>query len=215
MPVERSIAVRTHGRYLIDLPERAPAGVVIGCHGYAESAETQHERLRRVPGVERWVVVSVQGLHRFYRGRTEDVVASWMTRQDRELMIGDNVAYVLAVAAQVLGETAAPSFLVFAGFSQGVAMAFRAASASTCGAAVVAFGGDIPPELDGPALARLRGVLIGHGSRDEWYTPAKHERDVARLRDAGARVESIALDAGHVWSEEFSHAAGRFLSRLR
>jgi len=36
----------------------------------------------------------VQGLHRFYRSRSEIVVASWMTKQDRELAIGDNIDYV-------------------------------------------------------------------------------------------------------------------------
>ena len=47
-----------------------------------------------------------------------------MTRQDREAAIADNIDYVDRVVAAT--RTAAEP-LVFAGFSQGVAMAFRAA----------------------------------------------------------------------------------------
>jgi predicted esterase len=215
MPVARTIVAAIHGRYLIDrLPgsETRVAGILIGCHGYAENAEAQLARLQQIPELDDWLRVSVQALHRFYRGRSEDVVASWMTRQDRELMIADNVAYVSAVAAQVsAGLNGAPHF-VFAGFSQGVATAFRAACASAVPAAVIAVGGDIPPELDRAALARLRGVLIGRGVRDDWYTREKHEPDVSRLRDAGTQVETATLDAGHEWTAEFSGAAGRFLA---
>ena len=52
------------------------------------------ELLRGVPVDASWTRVAIQGLHRFYRGRSRTTVASWMTRQDRELLIADNVAYV-------------------------------------------------------------------------------------------------------------------------
>jgi hypothetical protein len=71
--------------------------MLVGFHGYAESADVQLDRLRAIPGTERWLLVSIQGLHRFYQPRTNDVVASWMTRQDRELATVDNLAYVTAV----------------------------------------------------------------------------------------------------------------------
>ena len=48
-----------------------------------EDAAAHLARLRSIPGSDRWIIVSIQGLHRFYRGRSSDVVASWMTRQDR------------------------------------------------------------------------------------------------------------------------------------
>jgi predicted esterase len=215
--VRRPVAA-THGRYLV----RSPIGpthrlALVGFHGYAETAEIQFERLLGVTGSEHAVLVSVQGLHRFYRGRggMNEVVASWMTRQDRELALEDNLAYVNAVVEAVLAETSRSIPLVFAGFSQGVAMAFRAA----CGtlhraAAVIAVGGDVPPELDAPALKRTGAVLIGHGDRDEWYTAAKLESDVQRLQDAGVRVEVAELPGGHDWPPDFGDRAGDFLTTL-
>jgi predicted esterase len=215
MAVERTIPAAIHGRYLVDAPptpDRGFAGIVIGCHGYAEGAEAQLARLQEVPGLDGWVRVSVQALHRFYRGRSEEVVASWMTRQDRELMIADNVAYVSSVVAEVSAGSGADTQLVFAGFSQGVATAFRAACASVVPCAVVAIGGDIPPEIDSRSLAWLRRVLIGRGTRDDWYTAEQHSSDLARLREAGIPVEPVTLDAGHEWTGAFSVAVARFLA---
>src|SRR5437879_1999837 len=124
---ERTLAVTSHGRYLVARPARVPLHpstppLLVGFHGYAEDAEIQLARLQSIPGADRWLIVSVQALHRFYRGRSREVVASWMTRQDRELMIADNLAYVSTVISALGGEAAMMNALVFAGFSQGVAM---------------------------------------------------------------------------------------------
>ena len=76
MPTIPTIATPTHGRYLVDAPEHVrAAGLLIGFHGYGEGAEAQMARLRAVPGAENWLLVSVQALNRFYRGRGEEVIA--------------------------------------------------------------------------------------------------------------------------------------------
>src|SRR5580698_502066 len=154
---ERSIATATHGRYLV-IPSAVsgPAPLLVGVHGYGEDAETQLERLRAIPGSASWIIVSIQGLHRFYERRTNRVVASWMTRQDRESAIADNIGYVQNCLDAVSAEWPATRQIVFAGFSQGVAMAFRAATQFEGG--VIAVGGDIPPELAPEALKRLSGA---------------------------------------------------------
>src|SRR6516164_2453179 len=94
--IQRTIEAVTHGRYLVDAREPG-APVLVGFHGYAESAEIQFERLQAVAGADPWILISVQGLHRFYRGRSTDVVASWMTSQDREIAIADNTMYATKV----------------------------------------------------------------------------------------------------------------------
>src|SRR5580698_5319071 len=101
--------------------------MLVGFHGYGEDAETQLERLRAIPGSAGWIVVSIQALHRFYERRTNHVVASWMTRQDRDAAIADNIDYVQNCLNAVSAEWPTDGKIVFAGFSQGVAMAFRAA----------------------------------------------------------------------------------------
>lgn len=183
--------------------------MLVGFHGYGEDAEAQLERLRSIPGSERWLIVSIQGLHRFYARSMDRVVASWMTRQDRELAIEDNIEYVNACLDAVEGEWAVTSKVVFAGFSQGVAMAYRAAATSTRGTAgVIAAGGDVPPEV---SLDRIP-VLILRGITDEWYTKGKLDDDLRRLLAASIDVSAPEFQAGHEWSSEMSAAAGEFLA---
>ena len=215
MAAAHSIPAATHGRYLVQPGSVAATALVVGFHGYAEDAEAQLDRLRSVPGSDSCVLISVQGLHRFYRGRSQDVVASWMTRQDRELAIADNLAYTAAVLDAVAREWPGAPRVVLAGFSQGVAMMFRAAiAAPTPVDGVIAVGGDIPPEIDATALGRVRSALVGAGARDEWYTAQKFDSDMRRLTDAGARVEPVRFDGGHEWHADVINAATRFLLRV-
>ena len=211
--IERTIATGTHGRFLIELPASpGPAPILVGFHGYGEGAVEQLDRMRRIPGAERWLMVSIQGLHRFYNRRANEVVSSWMTRQDRELAIADNLAYVAAVIDTVHREYPGAPRVVFSGFSQGVAMTFRAAAASSrLVDGVIAVGGDVPPELDAVATGRVRDALICHGTRDEFYTGEKFERDVQRLRAAHVSVVPLEFAGGHEWSEDVVQAASRFL----
>jgi predicted esterase len=214
--IERNVATTTHGRFLMARPSASDAApLLVGFHGYAEAAEKQMARLQAIPSADEWVVVSIQGLHRFYERRADQVIASWMTRQDRELAIADNLAYVSAVIEDVMRERTAP-YVVFAGFSQGVAMAFRAAAACTRPVAgAMAVGGDVPPEIDAASLARVGSALVCRGVRDEWYSTEKFDADLRRLRDADVRVEQLEFDGGHEWSDAVVVAAGTFLRDLR
>ncbi len=83
--------------------------------------------LRRIAGDRPLGLISIQGLHRFY-SRGGDVVASWMTKEDREHAIADNVDYVGNVLTAVADESGITRPLIYIGFSQGVAMAFRTAA---------------------------------------------------------------------------------------
>jgi predicted esterase len=212
--IERTIATGTHGRYLVEPPvSGGGAPVLVGFHGYAEGAEAQLERMRAIPGADRWRLVAIQGLHRFYQRRENQVVASWMTRQDRDLAMADNLAYVAGVMNAVDREWPGAPRVILAGFSQGVAMTFRAATAAARQVdGVIAVGGDVPPELDQLALARVRSALVCRGERDEWYTQEKFDNDVRRLREAGAAVRPLAFAGGHEWSDDVIRAASLFLN---
>jgi predicted esterase len=213
---ERTIAATTHGRYFVATAvKREPAPLLLGFHGYAETAEAQLERLRAIPGAERWLIVSIEGLNRFYQRRNNDVVAGWMTRQNRELAIADNLSYVVSVVDAVSREWPTTSTLVCTGFSQGVAMTFRAAAATSLTVAgVIAVGGDVPPELDATSLRRVRTALVCHGARDEFYTTEIFAKDVERLREAEVDVRPLDFQGGHEWSAEVATAVSAFLREL-
>jgi predicted esterase len=212
----RSVETTTHGRVLLDVPALpGPHRLLVGFHGYGENAERHLEQLRRLPGLDAWALACVQGLHRFYAPKTEEIVASWMTRQDREQAIGDNVAYIDRVFAVVTADLGTPSRLVYAGFSQGVAMAFRAATLGTARAdGIIALGGDVPPDVCERPAARFGRVLLGRGTRDTWYTEAKLQADLTQLRSLGVGVEAVVFDGGHEWTDAVRAAASQFLHTL-
>jgi predicted esterase len=211
----RTIAAGTHGRYLLAVP---PGGgrhpVVMGFHGYGESAETHLAALAAIPGAERWALCAVQGLHRFYDRKSGAVVAGWMTSQDRELAIADNVAYVGAVARTILAEPWADGRLVYAGFSQGVAMAYRAAAfAGVAANGLIALAGDVPPDVLATGMQAFPPILIGTGASDAWYTPVRLEADAAQLVAVGIAPRTLVFEGGHAWTPQFAAAAGEFLVR--
>jgi predicted esterase len=208
----RLIPATTHGRVLIRAASR-PAGILAGFHGYMENAAVQMARLAAIPGAEAWTLISIQALHRFYRGRTQEVVASWMTSEDRDAMIDDNIQYVNAAL-----DTQAPAPdmpIVCVGFSQGVPMAFRAAVRGRFRAAgIIAVGGEIPPELITDPSVPFPSVLLARGERDDWYSSAKMEAEVGILTTRGAAVQPLVFDGAHEWTAEVSIAAGAFLHNL-
>src|SRR5207247_8768024 len=89
-----TIATPMHGRYLVLPGAASDAPMLLGFHGYGETAEDEFRRLQTIPGIDHWAAASIQGLHQFYRRSTNEVVASWMTRPNRNLAIADNIDYV-------------------------------------------------------------------------------------------------------------------------
>jgi predicted esterase len=210
------VETSVHGRYLLRRAAAEPAPLVVGFHGYGFGAGSMLAELMEIPGIGDWHLASVQGLHRFYNRRNEEVVASWMTRQDRELAIADNVAYV-GRALDAIGDSvrlSGPS--VYIGFSQGASMAYRAAAGSgrRCDG-IVALVGDAPPDL---AVATTWGrppVLIGGGTRDAWYNEAKWQADERLLEGLGSTVDVCVFEGGHEWTGAFRRRTADFLAKVR
>lgn len=212
--LSRVLPTRTLGRYLIE-DRPGPLSLVVGFHGYGENAEVHLDQLRQLPGRERFRLAAVQALHRFYNTKTGEVVGSWMTRLDREQAIEDNLAYLAGVLDEIERDFGRAPGLVYLGFSQGAAMAYRCAArlARPC-QGVILLGGDVPPDVADDASMPLPPIFIGRGTEDTWYTEEKHTRDLAVLRSRGARVETLVFPGGHEWSPAFIEAAGTFLERL-
>lgn len=200
--IARTIETPVHGRYL---HEDRGDRLLVGFHGYAETAEVNLSQLRKLRGTDGWSLVAVQALHPFYP-RADRVGASWMTSFERELAIADNIAYV----RNVLASLPAPSALVFLGFSQGAAMAARAAAYAGRAAGLILLGGDIPPEIKADASVVLPPTLLATGTRDEWYTREKFDNDLQYLQRT-ARVTPCVFEGGHEWTDVFRDAVGKFL----
>ncbi len=78
--------------------------------------------------------------------------------------------------------------LIYAGFSQGVAMAFRTAALvqRPCDGLLL-LASDVPPDV-APLAASLPKILLGRGTQDEFYSAAQAAKDLGVLRAAGVSV---------------------------
>lgn len=209
------IPARVHGRIVVrDVPyDGRRSRVLLAFHGYAQRAETMITELAGVPGIDAWTIASLQGLHAFYN-KHQEVVASWMTKEDRELAIAANVAYVDEATVALQRERRA-DVIVCVGFSQGASMAWRAGVLGRRKAdGVVALGGDIPPDLNDEPAENFPIGLVAGGTRDDWYTEAKMSADLKLLADKGAPHGSLRFDGGHEWTDEFRAELGKFLGAL-
>jgi len=208
----RVTATRIHGRYLIDIAAYSRA-TLVGFHGYKENAAIHLEVLRRIAGGRPLSLVSIQGLHRFY-SKGGDVVASWMTKEDREHAIADNVDYVGRVLTTIAGESGITRPMIYVGFSQGVAMAFRAAAfvQRPCDG-VIALASDVPPDV-APVAGTLPRTLLGRGDRDEFYPASQAAKDLDVLKSAGVPVEEYVFSGGHLWTPAFIDKSTQFIDEL-
>jgi predicted esterase len=210
------VEVPIQGRYLIDANSSGEAKpLLLGFHGYGENAERHLQDLLEIPDLERYRIAAIQALHPFYNTKTGEVVASWMTKLNRESAIDQNIRYVRTVVESIRADHQTAPGLVFAGFSQGVAMAYRAATGTgfRC-QGIIALAGDVPPELSDDQLAKLPPVIIGRGEEDQWYTREKMEADLNRLSACGVTVTPVVFDGGHEWAADFYKSCAKFLAGL-
>ena len=212
MSLIRTARTDIHGRYLVGIPDHSRA-TLVGFHGYKENATIHLDVLRRIAGDRPIGLISIQGLHRFYAGGGS-VVASWMTKEDREHAIADNVAYVAKVLTMVADECGMTRPMIYVGFSQGVAMAFRAAALvqRPCDG-VIALASDVPPDV-APLAASLPRVLYGRGERDDLYPASQSAKDLEVLRHAGVRVNAATFDGAHEWTAAFIEKSAAFVDEL-
>jgi predicted esterase len=211
--LEQHIETTVSGRYLVETPAGdGPFHILAGFHGYGQTAEDQMELLRQIPGSEHWLCCSIEALHPFMNVKG-DPGSCWMTRRDRDLRIAENVRYADAVLDRIKHDHSVTGTLVLHGFSQGVAMACRAAMLGKHAASgVMLLGSEIPPELE--ALGRMGNVHLGRGDSDRFYPQEKFQADTARLRDAGVLVEAIRYHGGHSPTADYLASAGRFLQSI-
>ncbi|HSJ12976.1 MAG TPA: dienelactone hydrolase family protein [Longimicrobiales bacterium] len=204
-PQEHHLAVRRTARYY-SLGDATARELWFVVHGYSQLAGRFIRRFRDIDDARR-LVVAPEALNRYYfesapgaHAADAGVGATWMTREDRLVEIGDYVAYLDTLHRHVAGALAAPPERIVAlGFSQGAATVARWAAQ---GAAridhVVLWAGYLPPELE-PAPGLFRGArLTWMLGRDDPYTPASKVGAIsAQLHAAGLAHELRFYDGGH------------------
>ena len=178
------------------------------CHGYgqlAASFATPFEVLARP-----WRrIVAPEALSRFYLERSRvgvntnaSIGATWMTREDREHEIADQLTYLDALHELVRPPAIADRVkLRVLGFSQGVATVVRwVARSAVRPDELILWAGSFPPDVDVRTFAdRLPGtsVVLAVGSRDELAPWAAADVTLGSLRDAGMTARLVTFNGCH------------------
>jgi predicted esterase len=176
--------------------------VWIVLHGYGQLARYF---LRAFEGMEKEsLFVAPEGLSRFYTdaGHTR-VGATWMTREDREREIQDQVTYLDALAAKLREESPHAEHGLVLGFSQGVATATRwSMLGRTRVKRLVLWAGSLPAEIDIAHMRQCWGGLhvdLVTGERDTLVTPEQVRRQEPSLRAAGVAHAFHGYNGAHAF----------------
>jgi predicted esterase len=178
------------------------------CHGYGQLASRFIRRFGVLDNGRR-LIVAPEALSRFYlSGGTgphsdEDKVgASWMTREDRDAEIADQVTLLDMVRERALAGSGRAGLRVVAlGFSQGAATVCRwAARTATPPHHVVLWGSGVPSDLfegDGRAGFTRAALTLVVGNSDPIANGDRVGIHRDQLDSAGIAYRFVSYDGGH------------------
>ena len=202
MQEHRVVTPRRARYYTIGGGEQPLPEAWIVLHGFGQLARIFLTYFQSIDSPGR-LVVAPEALNRYYiltepgmRSQDAKVGATWMTREDRDNEIADQVDYL----DTVWRETAAgASRVTVLGFSQGVATAARwIALGKSRVDRFVAWAGQIPSEVDPSAFAKLAGgITMVAGTTDEYGTWIAEGNHGSRLVAAGITPKVVTFDGGH------------------
>ncbi len=197
---ERHITVPRTARYHTLGDARSAGSIWFVLHGYGHLARYF---LRAFEGLEEGsLIVAPEGLGRFYldEGHTR-VGATWMTREDREHEIADQLTYLDRLAEELVSQHGSTVPLNVLGFSQGVSTACRwTALGNTHVDRLVLWGGSMPPDIGTATLAtRFSTVHVDlvQGDNDTIVPDTVLAQSEAKLRPAGVEYSIHRYDGGH------------------
>lgn len=175
---------------------------ILACHGYGQLAK-RFIRKFDVLESEEVLVVAPEGLSRFYWGGLDgDVVASWMTREDRLEEIEDFCNYLQLLYQKFVPQLHPEAKIILLGFSQGVATIMRWVMRDFPTCDYLSFwGGMIPEDLDYiPHLEYFRDkdITFFRGEQDHLITPERLAFIREVIQQTGIEgIQEIPFVGGH------------------
>jgi predicted esterase len=202
----KNITVPKTARYWLGEDQSGTAHtIILLLHGYGMSALSCIEQFNGL-GRDGVLLVAPEGLSRFYRkGFDGEVVASWMTREDRLNEINDQIIYLDRVLDEVVLKQAPLAHkVVVVGYSQGVATGARWIKYRE-GKGIqtfVAYAGDIPAEIIEMGWPDTVKVVQVFSETDEFIPSAKFHDQASKLQASAFNVVRLKYNGGHAILQE-------------
>lgn len=194
-PISHNLVVQRTARYFSLGGDASHHDTLIVLHGYGMHAGKFIQDFEPLasPSLR---IVAPEGLSRFYRrGFDGEVIASWMTREDRLSEIADQQYFLDSLYDLLVPGSGGKVFVL--GFSQGTATATRwMAGNNRHFAGLLLWGGDYAPDADG-LIHGVKRVVCVVGNQDAFITlPLFEERCIA-LENRGYEVDRQVFEGGH------------------
>lgn len=172
-----------------------PTKLLIALHGYGQLIPFFSQKFKDVPSD--YLVIVPEGPHRFYlNGTSGRVGASWMTKEERENDIQDNINYLDTLLEEVIKKYPSIEATYVLGFSQGGATATRwVAYGNIKPAGLLLWATVFPPDLTEafPTVVSKKVFIIG--SADEYYQGEDAEQICREYEDRS--FEIIRYEGNH------------------
>ena len=196
---EHHISFEKTGRFYTHGDPQKAKTLVLALHGYAQLARDWVDIFKDMDPSE-FYIVCAEGPHRFYhKGRQGQVVASWMTKEDRLNDIKDYIAMLNNVYAEV---TQHGSFdrKVLLGFSQGGATASRWIELGEHDLDIfILWASVFPPDLEQKFVSPLDTTknYFVVGDNDEYFDRDRKSRQFRFLEEMGMNFELVNFNGNH------------------
>ncbi|MBO6516202.1 MAG: phospholipase [Bacteroidia bacterium] len=176
----------------------AATEVWIVLHGYAQLASDFIQNFQPLVS-STTAVIAPEGFHRFYRkGFYGDVVASWMTKEDRLNDIEDYLGFLNTVVDRFCSERHQLHIL---GFSQGVATACRwVADGRVQPYSLTLWAGSFPRDIDLPGGAeniRNTRTFLAYDEADPFRTEESWAKQLDFFKQIGLTPTKYQFSGGH------------------
>ena len=184
MATELKLTAPKTFRYWISGDFEKANKLIIVLHGYGQLAEFFIPKFNKIP--EDYLVVAPEGMHRFYlNGTSGRVGASWMTKEDRESDIADNLNWLSQLFTE-LTEQKTFEKTILLGFSQGGATAARwFYSKKVLFDQLILWASVFPPDLERPIIQSNSNNYFVIGTEDEYYNTEAQISEIKFYQNIG------------------------------
>lgn len=200
--MQKSISVTIRATYETygNLSEKTECIWVV-CHGYGQLAKHFIRRFD-ILDPEKCFVIAPQGLSKFYLEEFGRVGASWLTRENKDMELQNQLDYIEAVFKQATEPIDLTSVKInLLGFSQGTATATRfAIYRNIFFDKLVLWAGILPREMDHTHFEHLKSVAMPYlviGKQDKLFQGDRVEKAVAHMTKTFKTPIVILFDGEH------------------
>ena len=192
---------KTAHYYTIGNAEKSVKKIWIVCHGYGQLASRIIQKFSDFDPAENFILAP-EGLHRFYwKGFSNDVVASWMTKADRLDEIADYCNWLQLLYDEYVPKMSDDVEIILFGFSQGCATQVRwIVEKQPHFHRLILWAGLLPEDLDySPLLAYFGGKRLDfiYGDMDQFLTKDKLEQYKAFVAGTGLTMHYQEFEGKH------------------